>query len=85
MVEAAGVEPASLINKPAATTCLAGEDFLPCDYAPARFALPSPHEIFSTSRARSPRLIQPAVASVPRSRCPGADVEALRPRELVLD
>jgi hypothetical protein len=45
MVEAAGVEPASLANIPAATTCLVRKDFLLCDDVRTRVALPSPHEI----------------------------------------
>jgi hypothetical protein len=45
MVEAAGVEPASLAKKPAATTCLVRKDFLLCDNVRTRAALPSPHVI----------------------------------------
>jgi hypothetical protein len=36
MVEAAGIEPASLANIPAATTCLAGRKFQPLDNLPTR-------------------------------------------------
>ena len=45
MVEAAGVEPASLAKKPAATTCLVRNYFLLCDGVRTRVALPSPHGI----------------------------------------
>jgi len=45
MVEAAGVEPASQTNKPAATTCLVQNYFLLCDGVRTRVALPSPHGI----------------------------------------
>ena len=85
MVEAAGIEPASLNYKPAATTCLSREGFLLCDGAWTRIALPSPHEKISVNNARSPPLTMPAVAFLHRSRCPVVNVEALRPRELVLD
>ena len=54
-MEAAGVEPASLTNQPAATTCLVGESFLLCDNVRTRVALPSPHGYYLDCRAQTPR------------------------------
>jgi quaternary ammonium compound-resistance protein SugE len=85
MVEAAGVEPASLFELPAATTCLVRREFQLPDNVLTRIRPPSRHEIFSASRAPAPRFAQPAVAFVHRSRRPVANVTALRPRVLVLD
>ena len=84
MVEAAGVEPASQTKKPAATTCLVRKDFLLCDDDRTRVALPSPHGIRSACCARSPLHALPAIAFVQRSRCPPANVAAVRPRGLIL-
>src|SRR5271163_591359 len=51
MVEAAGVEPASLPNKPAATTCLVRRESQPPDNVLTRIQRPSLHENFSAKRA----------------------------------
>jgi len=42
-LEAAGVEPASLANKPAATTCLVRREFQRPDNVLTRIRLPSQH------------------------------------------
>jgi hypothetical protein len=55
MVEAAGVEPASLPNKPAATTCLVRRESQPPDNDLTRIRRSSPHENFSAKRAQTPR------------------------------
>src|SRR5580704_2640108 len=54
MVEAAGVEPASLPNKPAATTCLVRRESQPPDNVLTRIRLSSPHEKSSARTARTP-------------------------------
>ena len=54
-----------------------GEGFLLCDAVQARFALPSPHEIFSVNNARSPLSTMPAMAFIQLSRCLPANVVAL--------
>jgi len=56
MVEAAGVEPASLTNKPAATTCLVRREFQTRDNVLTRIQGPSRHGIFR-NWARPPRTI----------------------------
>src|SRR5271154_5989054 len=55
MVEAAGVEPASLPNKPAATTCLVRRESQPPDNDLTRIRRSSLHENFSAERAQTPR------------------------------
>ena len=74
VVEAAGVEPASLANKPAATTCLVRREFQPPDNVLTRIRLPSQHGNVSAPHALSPRFAQPAVAFIHRSRRPVVNV-----------
>ena len=77
MVEAAGVEPASLTNKPAATTCLVRREFQFLDDDLTRIQTPSRHEIFQQNARpfrASPNLL---IAFVPCSRCPETNVTAL--------
>ena len=54
MVDAAGVEPASLQHKPAATTCLVRRESQPLDTVLTRIQRPSPHVIFSATTAQTP-------------------------------
>src|SRR4051812_43102971 len=56
MVEAAGVEPASLTNKPAATTCLVRREFQTLDNVLTRIHYSNRHVIFSGPRAPIPRV-----------------------------
>ena len=53
------------------------QGFLLCDDAWTRFALPSPHDIFSANGARSPPSTMPAMSFSRRSRCPAVNVVAL--------
>jgi|GEM_PF-4256477 len=55
LVEAAGVEPASLTDEPAATTCLVRADSRLMAGARTRSHRPSQHEMFSDVHALSPR------------------------------
>jgi hypothetical protein len=54
VVEAAGVEPACLPNKPAATTCLVRRESQPPDNVLTRIRPSSPHEITSAKTAQTP-------------------------------
>ncbi len=74
VVEAAGVEPASLNKEPAATTCLVRREFQPPDNVLTRIRLPSQHGKVSAYRALSPRFAKPAVAFIHRSRRPVVNV-----------
>jgi hypothetical protein len=56
MVEAAGVEPASLPDKPAATTCLVRRECQPVNNVLTRIHRSSPHAIVSAKTARTPAL-----------------------------
>jgi len=76
MVEAAGVEPASLTNTPAAPTCLAGSEFHPQDNLPAGIPQHRQHVYFSGWRAPSPRPPMPAATFIRRSRRPAVNVTA---------
>jgi len=66
MVEAAGIEPASLTNPPAATTCLVRRMFSAARWRPDPTRTAQTAWNGSARRARSPRRALPAMAFLRR-------------------